>query len=161
MKQERKQELMGKHTYSQMLGLQCDRKKEELIEEKKEYKEMLVEMNTFFSKAKSKLEFINSQIKSIDYALSEYYRIELQKIEPTEEHKKLLANMYFQGMWNGDLVSIGVDGKRPFGDSDMYGCVAKILKWELPNEDLSDEQRKRADRLLDELPYVLNKILNI
>jgi hypothetical protein len=74
------------------------------------------------------------------------------------EHLKLLNRMEFEGIWLGDTVSIGVDGKRPFGNSNMYGDIAEILDWKLPNEDLSDEQREEADKLLQELPAVINAI---
>lgn len=79
------------------------------------------------------------------------------KLKP--EHKKLLKEMEFSGIWYGDIVSIGADGKRPFGNSDMFDDVARILEWKLPNEYMSDEQREQAEILIDELPYALNEII--
>jgi hypothetical protein len=76
-----------------------------------------------------------------------------------DEHKKLLKRMEFKGIWYGDIVSIGADGKRPFGNSDMFDDVARILEWKLPNDYMSDEQREQAEILIDELPYALNEIL--
>ena len=75
------------------------------------------------------------------------------------DHLKLLKEMNFQGMWHGDLVSIGVCGKRPFGNSSYYHDIAEILGWELPNDDLSDKQQKEAENLLEELPFALNYII--
>ena len=76
-----------------------------------------------------------------------------------EDHLKLLRNMVFVGMYPGDSVSIGVDGKRPFGNSWPYSDVAEILGWELPNDDLSDDQQIAAAILMDELPLALNEII--
>ena len=59
----------------------------------------------------------------------------------------------------GDTVSIGVCGKRPFGNSYYYDDIADILGWQKPNEELSDKQTERADQLLYELPFMLNNIL--
>ena len=83
----------------------------------------------------------------------------LAKTKPTEDHKKLLKKMYFEELKNGgNYVYIGCDGKRPFGNSSIYSDIAKTLEWKLPNYDLSDEQRKKADQLLRELPFVINNI---
>lgn len=76
-----------------------------------------------------------------------------------EEHKKLLKEMEFLGMWLGDTVSIGADGKRPFGNSFMYEDIVRILGWEKPNDDLSNEQMEEARKLLEELPLALNEII--
>ena len=150
---------MKKGRYSNFLGLQCERDEKELLEEKEQYKQLAEIVNKEKKKRIDQSEFINSQISSIDYALNEHKRKRLLKIEVTDEHKKLLSNMDFKGMWYGDTVSIGADGKRPFGNSSVYSDVARILGWELPNDDLSNEQVKRAEELLDELPYALNKII--
>lgn len=48
---------------------------------------------------------------------------------------------------------------RPFGNSDWRRDLAKVLGWELPNDDLSNEQHERADRLMRELPLALKELL--
>jgi len=74
-------------------------------------------------------------------------------------HIKLLKRMEFEGIFYGDLVSIGVDGKRPFGNSHTYGDIAEILGWKKPNDDLSDEQQIEAERLMHELPLAVNEVI--
>lgn len=76
-----------------------------------------------------------------------------------KDHIKLLKQMKFLGMFLGDTVCIGVDGKRPFGNSYIPRDIANILNWKLPNSDLSDEQLKQANKLFKELPLALNRII--
>jgi len=159
MNEERKKELLSKGKYSMLLGMQCERPKEELEVEKKEYLSILKDIKEKKNKYENGESYILSQINSLEYALKEYKHKELLEVEVSEEHKKLLKKMYFEGLWKGHIVSIGVDGKRPFGTSNYYSDIAEILNWELPNEDLSDVQRKKAEQLLDELPYALNKLI--
>ena len=101
------------------------------------------------------------KVSTLEKIVSERWKIDLEKnLVVTEEHRELLRNMYFKTYREGgDYVFIGVDGKRPFGDSSLYRCIAEILKWELPNDYLSNEQQERAERLIDELPFALNQIL--
>lgn len=74
------------------------------------------------------------------------------------EHLALLKAMEFERYDDGgDLVFIGVDGKRPFGNSDIYGDVAEILRWD---DDEPFDQVEAANQLFDELPVVLNSILS-
>ena len=78
------------------------------------------------------------------------------------EHVLLLREMYFDGLWYGDDVSIGVDGKRPFGNSgDIHEDVARILGWEINDDygELSGVQVEAAQRLLDELAMAVNAII--
>ena len=116
--------------------------------------------------------------KKINVAGSIYnnLRIKLSEIEEKErdsylqsikenftlkpEHIKLLQRMEFEGIFYGDLVSIGVGGKRPFGNSNTYGDIAEILGWEKPNDDLGNEQQIEAERLMHELPLAVNEIIS-
>jgi uncharacterized coiled-coil DUF342 family protein len=63
----------------------------------------------------------------------------------TDDHRKLLSKIDFTAN----------DFKTYF----RYHEIAQILGWKLPNEDLSIEQREKAEQLIYELPFVLN-ILN-
>lgn len=160
MNLDRTKELLNKYRYSNMLGIQCDRSKEELEEEKKEYQEIEKKLRDDFEKRQKQLEFVVSQINSIEYGLKSHKRKDLNKVKPTKEHKLLIRNMTFQEYENGgDYVFIGVNGKRPFGNSNVYRDIAEILGWKLPNSDLSDAQEAKAARLLEELPYALNNLL--
>ena len=79
----------------------------------------------------------------------------------TLDHIKLLQEMEFVAFPNGgDIVCLGVEGKRPFGNSRIGKDIARILGWEL-NEDgnLSPLQQKIADKLFSELPLAINQII--
>lgn len=71
---------------------------------------------------------------------------------------KLLQNMEFEGLFYGDSVSIGVDGKRPFGNSNSEGDIARILGWEY-EDDLSDSQYLLVRALWKDLPDFLNNLI--
>jgi|GEM_PF-2643637 len=71
---------------------------------------------------------------------------------------KLLKRMEFEGIWYGQAVSIGVCGKRPFGNSDIDKDVANILGWEYEDE-LTELQIERRDSLFRELPLAINYII--
>ena len=80
----------------------------------------------------------------------------------SNDHLKLISAMQFEGMWHGDVVSIGVDGKRPFGSSnDLTSNVAEILGWYDDDDDYepSDEVCDRVARILDELPLAVNEVM--
>lgn len=77
-----------------------------------------------------------------------------------KDHIKLLKRMEFVYFGKGDLVSIGVEGKRPFGNSSVYRDMAQILGWKFDEEeDLTQRQCDRLERLMKELPLALNRIL--
>ena len=75
----------------------------------------------------------------------------------SSDHLKLIAKMRFDGMWYGDIVSIGVSGKRPFGTSScLISEVAEICGWEYDIDyDPSAELQQRVSRILDELPLAI------
>ena len=86
----------------------------------------------------------------------------------SSDHIKLLKRMEFQYYDGTDLVVIGVDGKRPFGNSDATQDVCEILGWEYPDEDelspseydkKSDAVYRKAWKLIEELPLALHEIL--
>lgn len=74
-------------------------------------------------------------------------------------HIKLLREMEFEYLNLGDLVSIGVDGKRPFGNSDWRMDMAEILGWPLTDGELTDGQRATADQIMLELAQAVNTII--
>lgn len=71
---------------------------------------------------------------------------------------KLLKEMEFEGIFYGDLVSIGVEGKRPFGNSDSSGDIARILGWEC-EDDLSDNQYCLIQAIWKDLPDFINNLI--
>jgi hypothetical protein len=76
------------------------------------------------------------------------------------DYIKLLKRMEFVRYKEGnDHVYIGVDGKRPFGNSSIELDVADILGWKLPNDDLSYEQYDECKKYLNKLPDFLNFLI--
>ena len=76
-----------------------------------------------------------------------------------QDHIKLLKRMEFRYFGTGDLVSIGVEGKRPFGNSSVYWDMARILGWKMEDDDPSEKQCERLERLMKELPLAVNSII--
>jgi hypothetical protein len=80
------------------------------------------------------------------------------------DYIKLLKRMEFKRYEDGgDYVYMGVEGKRPFGNSNIHHDIAEILGWELPNDDLSYEQHGQLNeckKYLDRLPDFLNFLIN-
>ena len=60
MKKDKKLQLLNKHRYSSMLGLQSERPLDDLENEKKEYEELLPELKISYDKYNKGLEFVNS-----------------------------------------------------------------------------------------------------
>lgn len=87
-------------------------------------------------------------------------RVRLSGLPVTEGHRKLMREMEFRLFDDGGgCVLIGVEGKRPFGESYVYRSVGRILGWVKEGEDMSDEQISRAIQIIRELPYAINKVL--
>lgn len=72
---------------------------------------------------------------------------------------KLAKRMVFKDISHGDLVSIGVCGKRPFGNSSINEDIAEILGWDYEDE-LSEEQYLLIEKIWEDLPVFLNKLIS-
>jgi len=85
----------------------------------------------------------------------------------TSEHRKLAARLGWEfSMWRGDGVSIYVQGKRPFGNSDIEGDIADAVGWPQPwredgdwDGDRPDDFNERAWDLFEELQFAVPTIL--
>lgn len=76
------------------------------------------------------------------------------------DYIKLLKELQFKKYKDGgDYVYMGVDGKRPFGNSSIYRNISEILDWELPNDDLSYGQYDECKKYLNKLPDFLNFLI--
>ena len=76
------------------------------------------------------------------------------------DYMKLLKRLEFKKYKDGgDYVYMGVDGKRPFGNSFIHRDISEILGWELPNDDLSYKQHEECEKYLDKLPDFLNFLI--
>lgn len=85
------------------------------------------------------------------------------KFEVTEEHIKLLRRAYVE--W-GEIESgaPAIDGKRPYGNSDVTRDVAEILGLELITDRYGDtvltyEQGQYCDKIHRETEYALQIFL--
>lgn len=70
----------------------------------------------------------------------------------------LLKRMEFKGIFYGDIVSIGVEGKRPFGNSNWNRDIAETLGWEY-EDGLSDKQSLLVSALWEDIPEFINNLI--
>ena len=147
--------------YSMMLGILKDFSDERIDREIRNNNEMLATMQKGFDQLEANREECTSQLESLKWEKKRRYEQALKdNFILTEDHLKLLRSMEFKGLWEGDLFSIGVNGKRPFGNSNIFMDIAKILRWRLSKyHDLSYDQEDDARKLLDELPIAVNYII--
>ena len=89
------------------------------------------------------------------------------RFELKEEHLLLLTEGYFRYDGSCEFGSIGLDCKRPFGNSDVYLDMAEILggsadyetACELDNYEVANEFEERFDKLYkEELPLAMKII---
>jgi hypothetical protein len=80
----------------------------------------------------------------------------LREFTITDDHLKLLERMYV-GWDEMEYGAPAIDGKRPYGNSDVEADIAEILGWPEPDEDgeMPDGQRERAERIHAEMGLVL------
>lgn len=77
-----------------------------------------------------------------------------------EKDLKILADAFFAGLFISDCEygAIGIDCKRPFGNSNVEGDILAMLKWEVEDESAgySSKQRDYARSLYKEelIPYL-------
>lgn len=79
----------------------------------------------------------------------------------TSDHVNLLKHMRFALIEDTDLVSVGADGKLPFGNGDWVDDVYDILGWTatFDREGMDEASIDRALRIVAELPLALNAII--
>lgn len=67
-----------------------------------------------------------------------------KKLVVKEHHLKLLKELYID--WNNDGFGAPcVDPKRPFGNSDVFKDMARILCLDMPDEETQFEKYKRFE----------------
>lgn len=89
------------------------------------------------------------------------------QFEITEQHIKLIENMYFEFYDWVEFGAPGVDPKRPYGNSDVYNDMAEILSItpayvdeDDPTDiEFSDDQYALMDRLHKETAQALQIIV--
>jgi hypothetical protein len=124
--------------------------------------EIISQLQTEVNRKRKELEGLEWSLREArDKAIKDRDREIWQGFELSADHVELLKAAEFKYFESGgDYVLIGIEGKRPFGNSDVYRDVARVLGWKLPNDDLSDEQAELAGKLLRELPLALNEIIS-
>lgn len=134
----------------------------EKIEKIKKYKEILSSLRREKENIENRIAKGSKILQQEEYALQQEERANVRNsIEPEIWQNWLLVllkNMQFEGIWYGDLVSIGVEGKRPFGSSSGDYDIPRILSW---NEDEMSEKKIQSliNALLDDLPNFLNDLI--
>lgn len=73
-----------------------------------------------------------------------------------EKHRKLLSCLRWNmDLGRGDWISLYVQGKRPFGNSDIEGDIIGIVDWKYDEEDMPAEMIERCWELFDELQFAI------
>lgn len=80
----------------------------------------------------------------------------MQRLKVTEEHLKLLRRAYFRYEHQVEFGAPGMDQKRPYGNSYVYGDIAEILGIEGTDEGFTNDQYDYMLTLHRELATVLN-----
>ena len=84
----------------------------------------------------------------------------MKRFEVTENHIKLLKEFYIG--WQGcEFGAPCVDCKRPFGNSDVYSDMAKILGIKLPDEEENWQEYEKITENLNKGYQELQDCLQI
>jgi hypothetical protein len=142
-----------------MLGLTDKMTVDEIKAEIKRYQETLDGVMHHKKKYDQNYEFFTSNISGLNKMLSQREHADrVKNFKLSNDHIKLLKNMEFEYYPDGGhYVFIGVEGKRPFGNSNIFGDVADILGLSY-EYDLSEEQETFINNIIEELPIAINHI---
>ena len=77
----------------------------------------------------------------------------------TQDHITLLSN-FCVGWQDCETGAPEIDPKRPYGNSSVAHDVAEILRWEIKDDELTDEQGEVAMKLHTETETALQIALN-
>lgn len=115
------------------------------------------EVNLNFCDVQKSKEFLSDNIEGLKRMLKKRKDAELKaNFSLKKEHVLLLKSMDFRSFEKGgDYVFLGVDGKRPFGNSGIESDVAEICGLDI------DEDSELIDQLLYELPFAINHIFTL
>lgn len=127
---------------------------QELQDEIGKFRTAFKEQASGFIEAKQKKEFLVQNLSALERKAEER-RLRKMKDEFVlkNEHILLLQKMEFKHFYNGgDYVFIGVEGKRPFGNSNIRQDVARICGLDV------DADIEKIETLIEELPIAANYI---
>ena len=147
--------------YSQMLAITDSWSDEKLDATIQKYKTEFKRANEENNNAHKRYTFLSRNVEGLE-RMKGYRDAKKLKKEFTlkKEHLKLLARMEFKNYEYSDHVFLGVEGKKPFGNSNIEADIAGILELEI-NEDgeFDDETEKEVDKLLAELPLAVHHLI--
>jgi hypothetical protein len=86
--------------------------------------------------------------------------MQLVRFSITEDHLNLLASMYI-GWYGCEFGAPAVDCKRPYGNGDVYGDMAKILGIPSPDYELGEDWRASDIQRMDALHREMKTVLQI
>jgi len=136
-----------------MLGITEKMSDEELQDEIGKFRIAFKEQSNGFTEMQRKREFLQQNLSALERKAEER---RLKKVRDSftlkPEHVLLLQKMEFQHIYAGDVVFIGVEGKRPFGNSDVRKDVARICKLDV------DIDAEKIESLIEELPIAANYV---
>ena len=139
--------------YRMMSGITERMSDQELQDEIGRFRTAFKEQADKFIEAQRKKEFLQENLSALERKAEER-RLRKMKDEFVlkNEHILLLQKMEFQHIYAGDVVFIGVEGKRPFGNSDVRKDVARICKLDV------DIDAEKIESLIEELPIAANYV---
>jgi len=140
--------------YRMMSGITERMSDQELQDEIGRFRTAFKEQAGKFIEAQRKKEFLQENLSALERKAEER-RLRKMKDEFVlkNEHILLLQKMEFKHFYNGgNHVFIGVEGKRPFGNSDIRQDVARICSLDI------DADAEKIEALIEELPIAANYI---
>lgn len=86
-------------------------------------------------------------------------KMKMERFEIKEEHLKLLNRSYVS--WDyAEFGAACIYPKKPYGNSYVEYDIAKILGWEIKDDELTDEQISMANKLHEETETALQICLS-
>jgi hypothetical protein len=155
----------GYMNYLPILGILNDYSDEKLEEITKNYKKQLDYSYKNLKKAEESYNFFFRHVNAFEEIKKERKNRNLEKeFKLQKEHLLLLSRMNFQNFENGGgLVCLGVEGKRPFGNSNIDKDISEILDLKNKENEYGDYlgyDSERVHKLLEELPIAINYIMD-
>jgi len=139
--------------YGQMLGMTDHMSDDEINDEISLFEKECKAISGSLEQVKSRKDSLLSSLYLLRQVRDERKHQQCKKdFVLTDKHLRLLANLDFKEFDNGS-VFIGVEGKRPFGSSNIECDVADIC-----GLDIHDDSNEIA-KLLYELPFALNHVI--
>lgn len=150
--------------YLPIIGILDEYSDEKLEEVTKIYKEQLDYHSKNLQKSEAEHDFFLRHVNKFKEKKKERDFLKLNKeFKLTKDHLLLLSNMYFKNYEDGGhYVWLGVEGKRPFGNSNVDKDIAEILDLKSKDSEFGDylgDDNDRVDILLEELPIAINYIM--